>query len=128
MAGPIGLALRRLFWITAPQRSFDGSKHLRQRDRCSAGIRHGGGDILGHTRQLIPTGRMLLVEDSPMDFLLLPSPMADLKAVHAAVDEQAAPDALDSFGVRNTRKSLGPSGPSGPISVPVSSIPRRCAG
>ena len=57
--------------------------------------------------------------------------MADLKAVYAAVDEQAALDALDPFGelrARNTRKFPSPGGPTGPVSAPISSIPRRCAG
>ena len=43
--------------------------------------------------------------------------MADLKAVYAAVDEAAAPDALDTFpnaGTKNTRRSLRPGGRIGP--------------
>ena len=44
--------------------------------------------------------------------------MADLKAVYAAVDEQAALNALDAFGERwtgNTRESPSPGGRTGPI-------------
>ena len=54
--------------------------------------------------------------------------MADLKAVYAAVDEQAAWMlwiSLGSAGTRNIRKSPSPGG--GPISAPISSTPRRCA-
>ena len=57
--------------------------------------------------------------------------MADLKAVYAAVDEQAALDALDAFEERWDKKYPkipNPGGPTGPISAPASSIPRRCAG
>lgn len=58
--------------------------------------------------------------------------MADLKAVYAAVDEQAALGMLwtplGSAGTKNTRKSPSPGGITGPISAPISSIPRRCAG
>ena len=57
--------------------------------------------------------------------------MADLKAVYSAVDEQAALNALDTFGerwTRNTRKFPSPGVPTGPISVATSSIPRRYAG
>ena len=41
--------------------------------------------------------------------------MADLKAVYAAVDEQAALDALDTFGEHwdNIRKSPSPGGTTG---------------
>ena len=44
--------------------------------------------------------------------------MADLKAVYAAIDEQAALNALDAFGERwtgNTRESPSPGGRTGPI-------------
>ena len=44
--------------------------------------------------------------------------MADLKAVYAAVDEQAALDALDVFsepGTRNAPRFPSPGGPTGPI-------------
>ena len=54
----------------------------------------------------------------------------DLKAVYAAVDEQAALDALDIFGsagTRNTQKSPSLCVPTGPISAPTSSIPRKYA-
>ena len=35
---------------------------------------------------------------------------------------------LGSAGTRNTRKSPSPGGPIGPISAPILSTPRRCAG
>ena len=57
--------------------------------------------------------------------------MADLKAVYFAVDEQAALNALDTFGERWDKKYPkipSPGVPTGPISVPTSSIPKRYAG
>ena len=57
--------------------------------------------------------------------------MADLKAVYAAVDEQAALDALDAFGERWDKKYPKISQSwraAGPISAPILSTPRRCAG
>lgn len=57
----------------------------------------------------------------------LKSFMTELKTAYATVDEQAALDALDTFGereTRNTQKSPSPDGLTGPISAPTSSVPR----
>ena len=57
--------------------------------------------------------------------------MSDLKAVYAAVDEQAALDALDDFcaelGQEISRKSHSRGGKTGPTSAPTSNILRRSA-
>ena len=54
--------------------------------------------------------------------------MADLKAVYTAVDEQAPLELwtpLGSTGIKNTRKSPSHGDPTGQISAPTSSTPRR---
>ena len=52
--------------------------------------------------------------------------MADLKAVYAAVDEWLPWIPSLSAGIRNTPRFPSPGGTTGPISVPILSIPRNC--